>query len=190
MAAKDARTGRLVLGVAEFSPLLLFVYAGRAGAGLSERFFWAAGLALAVTLLLAALRRRPNPLLVAANVWLCIEALVFLVHIPVLAEALRSLRESAYFITTILIGAGYAAFSRRGLLTVASDDRRQVRSYSFVLLVLIVGGLGCPVAFRGDEVLAASLPASVIFLAQMLMNVHLRDGSVVPWRRRGGSTSR
>ena len=46
----------------------------------------------------------------AANVWLCVEALVFLVRVPVLAEALRSLRESADFIAMILIGAGYTAF--------------------------------------------------------------------------------
>ena len=177
MAARDTRLGRMLLGIAEFLPLLAFVYAGRVGGDLSERFFWGAGTAVAIVPVIAVLRWRLNPLLIAVYVWLCVEALIFLVHVPVLTEVRRALAELAFFVAMIMVGSGYIALSGRGLLTVAHDDRRQVRFYSLILLALVAGGLVCSVAFRGNETFSAVLPATAIFLAQALLNASLSDRS-------------
>ena len=50
-------------------------------------------------------------------------------------------------------------------------------SFSLILLALVVGGLVCSVAFRGNETISATLPGTAIFLAQALMNASLRDRS-------------
>ena len=167
----------MLLGTAEFLPLLAFVFAGRVESDLSERFFWGAGIAIAIVPVIVVLRRRLNPLLIAVNVWLCVEALIFLVDVPVLTEVRRALAESAFFVAMILVGSGYIALSGRGLLTVAHDDRRQVRFYSLILLALVAAGLVCSVAFRGNETFAAVVPAMAIFIAQALMDASLRDRS-------------
>ncbi len=167
----------MLLGTAEFLPLLAFVYAGRVESDLSERFFWGAGTAVAIVPVIAVLRWRLNPLLIAVNVWLCVEALTFLVYVPVLAEVRRALQESAFFVAMIVVGSGFIALSGRGLLTVAHDDRRQVRFYSLILLALVAGGLVCSVAFRGDEMFSAVLPVIAIFTAQGLISASLRDRS-------------
>ncbi len=175
MPLRDTRLGGMLLGTAEFLPLIVFMYAGRMGGDISQRFYWGAGVALVVVLLLAVLRSRPNPLLVAVNLWLCLEALVFLVDAPLLTAAQRALAEAAFFVAILLVGAGYAAFSKQGLLTFVHDDARQVRICSLVLLALAGGGLACAFAFRGNETFAAVLPATAIFITQMLMGAYLRD---------------
>lgn len=177
MSFRETGAGRWFLGTVEYLPILAFVYSGRMAADLSDRFFWGAGIALAVAPLLALQRWRPNPLLVAINAWLCVEALGFVVDLPLLADALGTLRESAFFLALLLVGAGYVAFSERGLLTGAHDDRRRVRGCSLALLALIAGGLVCSIVFRGNETLAATLPATVVLLAQVLMGVYLRRRS-------------
>ena len=161
--------------MAEFLPLLAFVYSGRLDADLATRFYWGAGAAVVVVPILAASRWDFNPLLVATNLWLCVEAFAFLVHIAPLADVLRFLQESAFFAAMIIVGVIYAALSARGLLTAPHANRARVRRYSIVLLALMVGGLACSVAFRGEEVYSAALPATAVFLAQMLISAHLRD---------------
>ena len=177
MAARDTRVGRILLGTAEFLPLLAFVYAGRVESGLSERFFWGAGVAVVIVPVLVALRWRLNPLLIAVNAWLCLEALTFLVQIPMLTEVRRALAESAFFLAMIVIGSGFIALSERGLLAGPHEDRRQVRLYSLILMALVAGGLACSLAFRGNEMFAAVLPGTAIFVAQALMDASLRDRS-------------
>lgn len=175
MPLRDTRLGGILLGTAEFLPLIVFMYAGRMGGDISQRFYWGAGVALAVVPLLAFYRWRPNPLLVAVNLWLCVEALVFLVDVPLLTAAQRALAEAAFFVAIILVGAGYIAFSEQGLLTSAHEDARQVRICSLILLALAGVGLVCAFAFRGDETFAAVLPATFVFITQMLMGAYLRD---------------
>ncbi len=179
MAARDTRVGRMLLGIAEFLPLLALVYAGRVESDLSERFFWGAGTAVAIVPVLAVLRWRFNPLSIAVYVWLFVEALTFLVHVPVLNEVRRALAESALLVAMIMVGSGYIALSGQGLLIVAHDDRRQVRFYSLILLALVAGGLVCSVAFRGDEMFSAVLPVIAIFTAQGLISASLRDRSAL-----------
>ena len=60
----------MLLGTAEFLPLLAFEYAGRVESDLPERFFWGAGTAVAIVPVIAVLRWRLNPLLIAVYVWL------------------------------------------------------------------------------------------------------------------------
>ena len=175
MPLSDTRLGGTLLGTAEFLPLIVFAYAGRMDADISQRFFWGAGLVLAVVPVLGYFRWRPNPLLVATNTWLCLEALVFLVDIPLLTAAQRALAEAAFFVAWILVGAAYIAFSQHGLLTFDHEDPKQVRSCSLILLALAAGGLACVFVFRGDEIFAAVLPATAVLVAQMLMGAYLRD---------------
>ena len=175
MSVRDTRVGRLILGTAEFLPLLAFVYAGRLESGLADRFYWGAGAAVAIVPVLVALSWRLNPLLIAVNLWLCLEALIFLVQVPALTAGRRALAESAFFVAMIVVGAGYLALSQRGLFTVAHDDRRQVRVYSGILLALVAGGLVCSIVFRGDEMFSAFVPAAAIFVAQALLTASLRE---------------
>ncbi len=180
MLSPDTKVVRLLLSLAEFLPLLAFVYSGRLDADSSERFFWGAGTIVVIVPVLALFRWELNPLLVAVNIWLCIEALSFLVYIPVLVETRQVLRESAFFVAIILVGASYIAFSKRGLLTIDHDDQKRVRGCSFALLALAGGGLICSIAFRGDEMFSVVIPATVIFVAQMLVSAHLSDRSTSP----------
>lgn len=166
---------RAALGIAEFAPLIAFVYAGRLDADIAQRFYWGAALVLVVVPALALFRYRPNPLLVAVDVWLCVEAFAFLVYIPWLAQTLALMQESAFFVTILLVGIGYTAFSKRKLLTVAHADRRRVTAYSLVLLALAGAGLAASLVFRGDELLAAVVPATGLFIAQLLLGVYLED---------------
>lgn len=96
-----------------------------------------------------------------------------MVYIRPLVQVLQALQESAFFVAIILVGAGYIAFSKRGMLTIDHEDQRRVRRYSFALLALVAGGLVCSIAFRGDEMFAAAIPVTALFLAQMLMDAHL-----------------
>lgn len=174
MALRNSRTARFLRGLVEFLPLMAFVYAGRFDAELAARFYWGAGSLVIVVPVLFLLRRRPNPLLVAVNTWLCFMAFSFLVHIPALVRVLETLRESSFFLAILVIGAGYTFVSDRGLLTADHGDRKQVRGYSLVLIGLALGGLACSAAFRGNEFYAAVLPAMLLFLVQSLLNARLR----------------
>ena len=173
MRARDIKLIGLLLGVLEFLPLMAFVYSGRVGADIAERFFWGAAMVAVVAPILLLFRRKPNPLLVAVAIWLCIEAFAFLVYIAPLANALFALQETAFFVAMMAVGVIYTAFSQSGLLTVDHGDRRRVRGYSVALLGLVGIGLACSVVFRGQEVLSAALPATAVFIAQMLIGAHL-----------------
>ncbi len=174
MALADTKLARWALGFAEFVPLMAFAYAGRFGAEIAERFFWGAGSVLVIVPLLLLLGRRPNPLLVAANIWLCVEAFAFLVYIRPLADVLWALRETAFFVAIVAVGLVYLLVSERGLLTVDPRDPRQARLYSLALLALAMIAIGWSQNFRGDELVAAIIPGTVLFLAQMLLNARLR----------------
>jgi len=172
MLSPDSRVGRSVLGFAEFLPLLAFVYAGRFEADYPERFVWGAGTALVVVPALLLLHRRLNPLLVAVAIWLCFEAFAILLPITLLGEALGVLQEAGFFLAILAVGAGYV-LAGRGLFAVV--DGARARRASFVLLALAGGGLVWALVFRGNEAVAAVLPATVLFVAQMMLAARLRD---------------
>ena len=159
----------LLYGILEFLPLTAFVTAGRLGSALPERFFW--GVAVMVLTLPILLRagRRLNPLLIAANVWLCAEAATFVFDTPLVGSVRRGLKESSFFLAVLVVGAAFAVFSQRGLLTV---DHAKARHWSLALLAVALGGYLCALSFRGNELLAATLPATILFVSQTL--IHLR----------------
>ncbi len=177
MQGFESRVARLALGLIEFLPLLVFSYAGRLGAEIAERFYWGAAAVFPVVLALLILRIRPNPLSVAANIWLCVEALGIRVYIPVLAEALIYLQESAFFVAIMAVGAAATAFSKSGMFRLLPEDseaaRRLVRIYSLALLALAMIGFAWSRAFQGDETVAAVFPAILLFLAQMVLDARL-----------------
>lgn len=175
MSGATAKTKAVLLDLVEYLPLMIFVYGGRADAGFETRFVWGAATAVVVVPLLLLLRQRLNPLLVAVAVWLGIEALSFLLRIPGLGELLRGLRETAFFIALLVLALPYLAFSDRGLLTVDCGNRALTRAYSLLLLATVVAGLALSVVFRGDELLAATLPATAIFILQLILNARARD---------------
>lgn len=174
MLADEGRVRHLLLGILEWLPLVVFAYSGRMEVALAERFFLGAAAALVTMPLLLLLRWRLNPLLLAVNIWLWLEALPFLISLPPLAEALAALRETAFFIAMLVVGAGYTALSPRGLFAAHHSDSGQVRRYSLLVLALVGLGLAVSIMFRGDEMLAAVLPAMAVFLTQMVLSARLR----------------
>ena len=164
---------RLLLAVMEFLPLSLFAYAGRMGADLADRFIWGATAAVVILPVLLIAGRRLNPILVAANGWLCIETFAFLVPIGLLTAALVALAESAYFLSIVLVGTVYTLASRHGMLTVEHGDRRRVRLLSAGLLALAACAFVWSTVFRGNEMVAAVYPAMALFLAQAVIGARL-----------------
>ncbi len=175
MLHESNKFARIGLGVVEFVPLMLFVYADRFGADLAERFFWGAGPALMVMPVLLVFRWPMNPILVGTNIWLCLEALSFLVYIEPLVEVLQFLRETALFLTLILVGATYHLLSPSGFVGVGFGDRALVRRYSMYLLAIAAGGTVFSVLFRGNEMISAVLPHIALLLARTLMTRRLSE---------------
>ena len=138
-----------------------------------ERFLAGAGAALLVVALLVALRVRMNPLLVGVQTWLLVEALAFIVYIPVLIDVLKDLRESSFFLVIIVVGGIYVARSR-SLLNVEDVDAGTARRASFVLLGLAVLAFLFSIALRGDEVIAGVIPSVVLFVAQTVADARAR----------------
>ena len=180
MRLSEIRAVRLLLTALEFLPLSVFAYAGRMGADLADRFVWGAGMAVIVVPILFLAGHRLNPILVAVNGWLCVEAFAFLVHIAPLTAGLVALAESAYFLSIALVGAVYMLVSPRGMLTVEHGDRRRVRLLSAGLLALTVCAFAWSIFFRGDEMVAAVYPAIALFLAQAVIGARLNAADRSP----------
>ncbi len=161
----------------EFLPLMVFVYLGRFGSDYADRFIWGAAAVLLIMPCLALARQPMNPLVIAANVWLLVEAIAFLFSIPALTDVLLSLRETAFFLTILLVGTPFASLSRRGLFRRAPADSTRVRPLSLLLLCLAALGAVWSFLHRGDELIAATLPAVTLFVAQMLLASRLNANS-------------
>ncbi len=164
-------------GLFEFLPLLIFVYLGRFGSDFSERFLWGGGAAIVVLLSLAVAQRRLNPLVVAANLWLILEGFAFVVYIPALANTLLWLRETAFFLVIVIVGAPFTFLSKSGLFRSASQDLESVRRYSLLLLGVAAAGAVWAFVNRGDKFVAASLPAIVLFVLQAILATRLKPAS-------------
>ena len=173
MRCKAIGGGRLLFAALEFLPLSVFAYAGRMGTDLADRFIWGAGTAVVVVPILLLAGRRLNPILVAVNGWLCVEAFAFLVPVALLTAVLAALAESAYFLSIALVGTVYTLVSPRGMLTVEHGNRRRVRLLSAGLLALTVCAFAWSIFFRGDEMVAAVYPAMGLFLAQAVFGARL-----------------
>ncbi len=158
----------------EFLPLMIFVYLGRFGSEISERFVWGAAAALLVMPCLVLARRQMNPLVIAANIWLLIEGLAFITHVPPLSSLLVFLRETAFFLVIVIVGALFLCFSKTGLFATASQDHQRVRGYSLLLLLLATASAIWSFFHRGDEFVAASLPAIALFVLQMVLASRLK----------------
>ncbi len=148
----------------EFAPLLAFSLSGRLGLEVVERFHLGAALAVACTALLLAQRRPLNPLLLGTNAWLCAESLAWASGVDGLVRASALLQESAFFAVLLVTGLVRVALWEAGLF--AMHRGPGTRRGSLVLLALIAAGLGWSLAWRGDEQVAAVLPATLVFLVQ------------------------
>ncbi len=120
-------------------------------------------------------RRRVT--VIAASIWLLLEALAFLVHIPPLANLLLILQETAFFLAILIVGTPFALLSESGLFKAGNPDRERVRRFSLFLLLLAAAGALWSFFHRGDEFLAASLPAIAFFVLQIALAGRLKPGS-------------
>ena len=167
-AMKDDRSTpfQWFLLIVEIAPLVVFSYLGRFGFAFPQRFHIAAGLAIVCTVFLI-LRRWPfNPLLVAANIWLCLEALMLGSGIGILAQLSETLQESAFFATLLIVGLGFLVLSPEGLFARGGSAPDQTRQGSIVLVTLIAASLIWSFFWRGNEMIAAVIPATTLFLVQ------------------------
>ena len=168
-----SRIGWWPLEFLQFTPLLVFVYTGRLGLSLEDRFLFGAGAAILVVALLVVSRVRLNPLLVGVHAWLLLEAFSFVVYIPLLAGILQGLRESTLFLAITAVGAIYVLRSR-SLLNATDDGAGAARTASYFLLGLAGLGVVAAFVFRGDEFKAAVIPAIVLFGAQAIADAVAR----------------
>ena len=173
MVNRAARAGGWQWTLLQFLPLIVFANMRRLGFEYEERFLVAAGAALVVLALLAALRVRMNPLLVGVQIWLLIEATAFVVEFPLLVDALVALRESSIFVVIIVVGGIYVARSR-SLLSVDDVEEGVARRASLALLALAGVAFLFSLALRGDEVMAGVLPSVVLFVAQSIVSARAR----------------
>lgn len=102
---------------------------GRFGTGIVESFILGAEIAVVTTGLLVFLRWNFNPLLVAASIWLCVEAVTFQLEVEVLMQASGWLQESAFFLVFLIVGVGFVITSKSGLLPNADIEHRKALRY-------------------------------------------------------------
>lgn len=160
-----------VLLFIEAAPLVAFSYSGRLGLEIPQRFYVGAGFAMLCTGFLLTRGWRFNPLLIAANVWLCLEALALGSGIASLVQLSAVLEESAFFAMMLIIGFAFLLLSPQGLFARSGEDDQRVRQGSILLLALIAASLIWSLTWRGNEMVAAVLPATIVFLVQQLWPV-------------------
>ena len=167
MSDRSNRAGWGLLLV-EAAPLAAFSYAGRFGLDIANRFYLGAALAVLCLVWLAARRIALNPLFVGANLWLCLEAIAIGSGIGRMVRLSDGMGETAFFAALLVTGMVYMAVSSAGLFTRGDHDGRNARRGSVVLLVLIAAALAWSISWRGDELIAAVLPATLIFTIQQV----------------------
>ncbi len=106
---------------------------------------------------------------------LCLEALALGSGISSLVHLSAVLEESAFFATMLIIGFFYLVLSPEALFARGQEADQRVRQGSFLLLALIAAGLVWSIMWRGNEMIAAVLPATIVFLVQQLWPVKQRD---------------
>ena len=173
MIIRSRPTGWILLFI-EIAPLVAFSYSGRLGLDITHRFYLGAGLAIFAMAFLATRTWSFNPLIVSANVWLCLEAFALGTGIANLVHISALLQEAAFFATMLCVGAVYVACSENGLFSRGGANRRRVRQGSLLLLSLIAASLVWSLVWRGNELIAAVIPATAIFLLQQVFPVDRR----------------
>lgn len=159
-----SRSARIWWTIIAFAPLIVFSLSGRLGADFTDRFVLGAA-AVVPSLAALALRRQPfNPLLVAADLWLCAFAILLCAEPGQLVHLADTLRETSFFLALLLIGLGVHLLVPGGLY--AEADPVSGRRASARLLLLIALATAWSVVWRGNEALAAGLPAFLLFLVQ------------------------
>lgn len=151
MMTDRSKPATWVLLLIEVAPLVAFSYSGRLGLEFPQRFYVGAGFAVLCTGFLLTRRWRFNPLLIAANVWLCLEALAFGSGIARLVHLSAVLEESAFFATMLIIGFAYLVLSPEGLFGRGGEADSRVLQGSILLLALITAGLVWSLMWRGNE---------------------------------------
>lgn len=174
MPTDRSKSTNWVFFFVEAAPLVAFSFSGRLGLEFQHRFYVGAGFAILCTGFLVMRRWSFNPLLVAVNVWLCLEALALGSGIASLFQLSAALEEAAFFATMLVIGFAYLVLSPSGLFTRDGRAGPWVRQGSILLLVLIAAGLIWSLMWRGNELVAAVLPATIVFLVQQLWPVRQR----------------
>ncbi|WP_321500321.1 hypothetical protein [Breoghania sp.] len=165
MSAPLPRLTQIWWTVVAFAPLIVFSLSGRLGADFPDRFTLGAA-AVGPSLVALVLCRQPlNPLLVAADLWLCALAVMIGSGDERLIHFADYLREASFFLALLLIGLGKHLLTPGGLY-ITEDDPASARRASARLLLLIALATAWSVFWRGNEALAASLPALLLFLIQ------------------------
>lgn len=158
----------------EIAPLATFSLSGRLGLDITHRFYLGACIAILVAAYLVFRSWIFNPLFAAVNIWLCLEAAALGSGLAGLIGLVATLEESAFFATMLTVSLGYFVFSSTGLFPRRGIDERASRRGSMLLLGLIAISLIWSFAWRGDEQIAAVIPATLIFLFQQYWPVGRR----------------
>ncbi|WP_228064379.1 hypothetical protein [Novilysobacter avium] len=155
-------------------PLSLFAaYAFWNGAPDEQRWreaFQIASIAAVAQLALVLPQPRPaNRLVLAANVYLMLGGLAFLLHQWWYLRLYDSLRESAIFIIMLCVGIAATLFTSPGFAAITHAPRHVVMRASISLLVATALALGISFAFRGDRILAAVVPIICLAVLQRVL---------------------
>jgi hypothetical protein len=142
----------------------------RAGSG-----FLIGGL-LAVVVSAVVLRRRHplNPILVGADLWLCLGAIAFNAPVRSLARWMTETQAFGLFVGALTAGLIATLFSSQGYLASPGCDARWVRRASLLLLALTVVVTGWAWVFRDNIRLGGGLPFIVLNAARRILSVRGR----------------
>lgn len=170
---------RWLFALVQFLPLSFFAsYAFWYGAPDEARWrdaFQFASLASLLQLAIVLPQRRPvSRLVLAANLYLLLGGVAFLTHQWWFLRMYDVMRESAIFISMLVVGVVSTIGTRAGFVASEVAPRVAVIRASSLLLVATVVGLIMSVVFRGNRYLAAVFPILALAILQRVLMHRLR----------------
>ncbi len=147
-------------GLLEYAPIIVFTLHGWADPELGWRFQLAAIMALAVLAGLAALRRRPDPVALGADLFLIVVAFESLLSTAVLSELLTIFQESALFVCVLLTVVGTQTATREGALGLS---QMAGRNSAWLLAAAALLALIVSLATLGQGLLSLILPLAALY---------------------------
>lgn len=169
---------RWLFALVQFFPLSLFAsYAFWYGAPDEARWrdaFQLASLAAFLQLAVVLPQRRPaNRLVLAVNLYLLLGGIAFLAHQWWLLRLYDALRESAIFVSMLVVGVVTTIGSPAGFIASQVAPRGAVIRTSGLLLAATAVGLIMSFVFRGDRYLAAVFPIVALAILQRVLTYRL-----------------
>ncbi|OFZ56007.1 MAG: hypothetical protein A2428_08645 [Bdellovibrionales bacterium RIFOXYC1_FULL_54_43] len=172
---------RLYLAL-QFLPLAVFVAVARKNGFTPEAwsiaFQSSAIFAFIETVLLVIAKKPLNRLLMGANLFLAIGGIAFLLELDTVLAFYGQMMETTLFLAVVIVGLVSTFFTSRGFIEVADRQPQDIRRYSQYLLVITATCTVVSVIFRGNVLLAGTVPFVALIVARKLLQTKLQRRTV------------